>query len=234
MSQSKANSSRLKKGLKWGGLSVLGLVVVVLGGFYGYHFVADLLYKPKTKTVKAARPELGVVRLVPGTSPDGVPGWVARFHLDVSMEHAWNALSSCKELAKALKGVDHCELLKKGDGWELNKMVLTHPEGAFMKTKTYYDKKQRYSHWKMVDGSFQAAAGYVRLHALPGNPGWCQVEYAYFLKISPMLPKNFERPRVRRSVRHMAHEIQRYFTKNPQALKQQHEKQRGQHRKKKR
>lgn len=208
-----------KKGLKWGGLSVVGLIVVVVGGFFVYHWVAGLLYEPKTKTVKATRPELGVVKLVPGVSPGGVPGWVAKFHLDVSMEHAWSSLSKCSELAKALKGVASCTLIEKGDGWELNKMVLTHPEGAYMKTKTYYDKKRLRSHWKMVDGSFQAAAGFVRLQRLPGHPGWCQVEYGYFLKISPMLPRNFERPRVRRSVRHMAHEIQHYFTKSPEKLK---------------
>ncbi len=207
--------------MKWGGLSILGLVIVVVGGFFGYHWVVGMLYSPKTKTVKATRPELGVIKLVPGTSPDGVPGWIATFHLDVSMDHAWNSLSKCSELAKALKGVASCTLLEKGDGWEINKMVLTHPEGAFMKTKTWYDKKRRYSHWKMVDGSFQAAAGYVQLRNLPGHSDWCQVDYAYFLKISPLLPKNFERPRVRRSVRHMAREIQRYFTKSPDKLQRQ-------------
>jgi len=208
-----------KKGLKWGGLSVVGVVVVVVGGFFVYHWVAGMVYEPKTKTVKATRPELGVVELVPGVSPGGVPGWVAKFRLDVSMEFAWNSLSKCSELAKALKGVASCTLIRKGDGWEINNMVLTHPDGAFMKTKTWYDKKHLRSHWKMVDGSFQAAAGFVRLYALPGHPGWCQVEYGYFLKISPMLPRNFERPRVRRSVRHMAHEIQRYFTKSPEKRK---------------
>lgn len=215
----KTSGRNWKRGLKWGGLSVVGLLVVVVGGFFGYHWVAGLLYKPKTKTVKAARPELGVVKLVPGTSPDGIPGWVAKFHLDVSMEKAWSSLSKCSELAKAIKGVAHCTLIEKGDGWELNKMVLTHPEGAYMKNKTWYDKKNKRSRWKMVDGSFQAAAGFVRLYKLAGHPGWCRVEYGYFLKISPMLPKNFERPRVRRSVRKMAHQIQHYFTKTPDELK---------------
>ncbi len=219
--ENKTHGPTWKKGLKWGGLSVVGLVVVVVGGFFVYHWVAGLLYTPKTKTVKATRPELGVVKLVPGTSPDGVPGWIARFHLDVSMDHAWSSLSKCSELAKALKGVASCTLVKKGDGWEVNKMVLTHPEGAYMKNKTWYDRKRMRSRWKMVDGSFQAAAGFVQLHKLPGHPGWCQVDYGYFLKISPMLPRNFERPRVRRSVRHMAHEIQRYFTKSPDKLKRQ-------------
>jgi hypothetical protein len=209
-----------KKGLKWGGLSVLGLVVVVVGGFFVYHWVAGLVYEPKTRTVKATRPELGVVKLVPGTSPGGVPGWVAKFHLDVSADYAWSSLSRCSELAKALKGVASCTLLEKGDGWELNKMVLTHPEGAYMRTKTWYDNKRKRSHWKMVDGSFQAAAGFVRLKELPGHPGWCQVDYGYFLKISPMLPRNFERPRVQRAVRRMAHEIQQYFTRSPQRLEQ--------------
>jgi hypothetical protein len=218
-----AAKPRWSKGLKWGVVSVAGLILCVVGGFFLYHWIAGLLYVPKTRTVQAARPELGVVKLDPGTSEDGIPGWVARFHLDVSPDHAWRSLGKCSELAKALKGVASCTLIEKGDGWELNKMVLTHPEGAYMNTKTWYDKKRWRSHWKMVDGSFQAAAGYVELKRLRGHPGWCQVAYGYFLKISPMLPKNFERPRVQRAVRRMAHEIQQYFTRNPDQLKKIHE-----------
>ncbi len=203
-----------KRTLKWIGLGMTALLLLSVGGFFGYHWIAGLLYEPETKTVKAVRPELGVVKLSPGSSPGGVPGWVARFHLDVPRKRAWNALSNCGELAKALKGVASCTLVQKGNGWEINKMVLTHPAGAYMKTKTWYDKANMRSHWKMVEGSFQAAAGFVRLLDLPGHPSWCRVEYGYFLKISPILPKNFERPRVRRALRRMAHEIQRYFSKS--------------------
>jgi len=224
MSKSDSGATRVwwKRVLKWGGIG-LGVIVVLFGGWRLYDAITDLYYKPKPKTVNAARTELGVVKLVDGTSEDGIPGWVARFHLDVSVDDAWNALSNCSELAKALKGVASCTLLKKGDGWELNKMVLTHPEGAYMTTKTWYDKARKRSHWKMVEGSFQAAAGFVRLHKLPGHPGWCQVEYGYFLKISIMLSKKFERPRVRRALRRMAHEIQLYFTKSPEELRRRRE-----------
>ncbi len=205
-----------KTALKWAGIVVGGLVVLY-GGWRVYDLITD--YKPTSKTVKAVRPELGQVKLDPQVSKSGIPGWVARFHLDVSADHAWKSLNSCSNLAKAIKGISHCIQLKKGDNWELSKMILTHPDGAYMKTKTHYDSKRMRSHWKMVDGSFQAAEGFVRLQPLPGHPGWCQVEYGYFLKISIMLTKKFERPRVRRSVRRMAHEIQRYFTKNPDKLK---------------
>jgi hypothetical protein len=207
-----------KRVLKWVGIGVGG-IVLLFGAWRAYDAISDLLYEPKPKTVKAARPELGVVKLDPGTSTDGIPGWVAKFHLDVSVDHAWTSLSKCSKMAKALKGVASCTLLKKGDGWELNKMALTHPDGAYMTTKTWYDHKRKHSHWKMVDGSFQAAAGYVRLRELPGHPGWSQVEYGYFLKISIVLSKKFERPRVKRALRRMVHEIQRYFTKSPDELK---------------
>ncbi len=168
MSKSKSGAAGAwwKKGLKWVGVG-LGVIVLLVGGWRAYDAISDLFYKPKTKTVKAVRPELGEVKLVPGTSTDGIPGWVARFHLDVSVDHAWNALSQCSEMAKALKGVASCSLIKKGDGWELSKMVLTHPDGANMKTKTWYDHKRKNSHWKMEDGGWQLP-GSGRIRAAPG------------------------------------------------------------------
>ncbi len=45
------------------------------------------------------------------------------------------------------------------------------------------------------------------------------MEYGYFLKISILLSKKFERPRVQRALRRMVHEIQRYFTKSPEELR---------------
>jgi len=206
-------AARWGRRLSWLMLSLLGMAVAAALLFYGYHWIENLFYEQRVMTVRSRRPELGGIRLVPARSDGGIPGWVAHFQLDVPMQEAWRSLSRCGELAKALKGVASCRTLEKGPGWEINLMQLTHAKGMFLKHKTWYEPKRYRSHWKMLDGSFQAAAGYVRLEPLPGHPGWCKVAYAYFLKISPLLPRSFERKRNRRSARNMADDIQRYFTK---------------------
>jgi hypothetical protein len=136
-------------------------------------------------------------------------------------------LRECESLPKVLKGVAACKLLEAGRGWKLHRMDLTHPEKAFMKTRTEYDEANHRTRWKMVDGSFQAAEGGIELKPHPKYPGWTRVAYAYHLSISPLLPESFEIPRIRRSVRRMAREIQRYFSGEPPPRKKRRSKPAG-------
>lgn len=69
----------------------------------------------------------------------------------------------------------------------------------------------------MTQGSFRAAEGGITLEKHPRHAGWTRVTYAYYLNISAILPESFEVPRVRRSVKRMAREIQTYFTGAPPA-----------------
>jgi hypothetical protein len=80
-----------------------------------------------------------------------------------------------------------------------------------MMTRTRYDPAQFRSEWRMVEGSFAAAEGFVRLDPFPGEPRWCKVSYGYFIDISKLLPRSFKHPRTQRALRRMAREIQDYF-----------------------
>jgi carbon monoxide dehydrogenase subunit G len=190
--------------------------VALILGFGSLLFVVDIVSR-EDKVVRAQRPDLGVIKLTFGKGPSGVKGWTAHFNLDVSVSRAWQVLRSCENLPKVLKGVASCKLLEQErDGMvKIHRMVLTHPEGAYMRTRTVYDPVSHRTRWKMVQGSFQAAEGGIELKAHPELNGWTRVRYAYFLAISSVLPESFEVPRVRRSVRRMAREIQRYFSDKP-------------------
>ncbi len=187
--------------------------VLLLG--YASLFLVSTTVSTKTKTVRAERPDLGVIKLVFGKGPSGVKGWIAHFNLDVPVDKAWAVLGNCENLPKVLKGVASCKLLSREGNVKVHRMTLTHPENAYMKTRTVYDVAHHRTRWKMVDGSFVAAEGGISLAPHPKYAGWTRVEYAYFLNISKMLPVSFEVPRVRRSVRRMAREIQRYFSDLP-------------------
>ena len=178
---------------------------------YASLFLVTTTYRARTVEVKASRPQLGVIRLEPGTSPGGVEGWVAHFALDVSRAQAWRILGRCEEFPKVLKGVASCELLADHGREKDHRMNLLSPPKAFMKTRTTYDPEHFRSTWRMTEGSFAAAEGFVRLDPFPGQPGWCKVQYGYYLSISKLLPKSFEQPRTQRAVRRMAREIQDYF-----------------------
>jgi YD repeat-containing protein len=164
---------------------------------------------------RASRAELGVIELVHGKGPSGVKGWVATFSIDQPLPKVWKVLSDCRNFPKVLKGVASCKLLSEEGEVKHHHMVLTHPDKAYMETRTEYDQARRRTSWRMTRGSFRAAEGGISLETHPRHKGWTRVTYAYYLNISAVLPESFEVPRVRRSVRRMAQEIQTYFTDSP-------------------
>ncbi|MFH2005793.1 MAG: SRPBCC family protein [bacterium] len=210
MTTTKSQTKRGRRSLKIGAISLIGGVAAIVLLFNAYHWIADLFYKPKPETAVSQRPRLGLIELTPGHSPDGIPGWVAEFNLDASVDEVWRIFRDCRNMAKALKTVHYCKTLEKGDGWELNYMKLSHAAGWYLKQKTWFEPKKYASHWKMVEGSFTAAAGHFRVGRIPGRPGWCRVSYGYYIKINPLLPKRFERDKNKKAVRNMAREIQQY------------------------
>jgi YD repeat-containing protein len=204
MTEAPAPVSFRPRGWRWA--SRAGLV---LG--YASLLLVTTTYQARTVEVRASRPQLGVIRLEPGTSPGGVQGWVAHFSLDVSRAQAWRILGRCEAFPKVLKGVESCELLADRGREKDHRMNLLSPPNAFMRTRTTYDPASFRSEWRMTEGSFDAAEGFVRLDPFPGQPGWCKVQYGYYLSISKLLPRSFEQPRTQRAVRRMAREIQDYF-----------------------
>lgn len=201
---------RWKRRLKIGVASSFGGIAALVLVFQAYYWIADLFYKPKPETVKSQRPDLGSITLTPTVTEDGISGWVAEFNLDTSVEEVWRIFRSCHNMAAALKSVYWCKNLEKGDGWEINYFKLNRPSW-YLKHKTWYYPKQYSSRWKMLEGSFTAAAGHFRVNRSPGHPGWSRVSYGYFVNINPLLPKKFERDKNKHAVRHMALEIQKYI-----------------------
>lgn len=175
-------------------------------------FLVRSIVDTGAKKVRASRAELGVIELVHGTGPSGVKGWVATFTIDQPVSSVWAVLSDCQNFPKVLKGVAGCMLVRTEGTVKHHKMVLTHPKDAYMVTRTEYDAKAHRTRWRMTEGSFRAAEGGITLEPHPKHRGWTRVTYAYYLNISAVLPESFEIPRVQRSVRRMAQEIQAFFT----------------------
>jgi hypothetical protein len=174
-------------------------------------FAVVSTYRAQSHTVRSPRPKLGVIRIVPERSPGGIDGWVAHFEVDVSVEKAWSVLGRCEEWPRVLKGMASCEALEGGADHRMYQLRFRVPKHAHMKARMVLDPKRHRLEWRMVEGSFQAAEGFIRLAPRSDRRDWSRVTYGYFLKISPLLPKTFEVPRVGRSLRRMAFEIQEYF-----------------------
>ena len=189
------------------------LVGLALG--FASLFLVRSIVDRGAQRVRATRAELGVIELVHGQGPGGVKGWVATFDVDQPVARVWKVLSDCESFPKVLRGVTSCRLLHREGNVKHHHMVLTHPEDSYMETRTEYDEARHRTRWRMEKGSFRAAEGGITLEKHPKHRGWTRVTYAYYLNISAVLPESFEVPRVRRSVRRMAQEIQTYFTGPP-------------------
>lgn len=196
------------RGRPWTRWVRVGALVLGFASLFWVRSIVDT----RDKTVGARRAELGVIELRHGEGPTGVKGWVATFNIDRPVTRVWRILSDCQNFPKILKGVASCRLLRQEGRVKYHRMELTHPENAYMETRTEYDLLRHSTAWRMTRGSFRAAEGGIRLRPHPEHRGWTQVTYAYYLNISVLLPESFEVPRVHRSVRRMAEEIQSYFS----------------------
>jgi uncharacterized membrane protein len=208
MAEPDASSPATPSPSRWPRRARIAAWLLAYASLFGVASIVDTA----DRKVRASRAELGVIELRHGSGPSGVKGWVATFNIDLPVDQVWVVLRDCRNFPKVLKGVAGCTLLKDEGLVKYHHMTLTHPDNAYMDTRTEYDESQHRTRWRMTQGSFRAAEGGIDLAPHPRHRGWTRVRYAYYLSISALLPESFEIPRIQRSVTRMAREIQDYFT----------------------